>query len=291
MKQSYFTIDHLTTQGGPGSGNFGHAGRLGKTGGSRSGGGMSEDAESAPDYVDGISSTAHAKEVEKQCNFAAEQMAGYSNLSVSEYISQTEAAMKDVLSDSVIAIRVTPESLNSILADQRFKTQYETKTSGGGLVPKVRKKFESDVMNYQGKAQNAPIYGYVTKSGNPLGQSTYLNQYGNAAVILKQSVKSRTTFTDCDSLDINANSPRVIPSLITKPSVYSSYGLSGHSDILGMMKDPGMGLNGENTTYYEAQIHGGVKVQHIEKVIFQSKPSTQTIASLTAHNIPYEVKD
>ena len=140
----------------------------------------------------------------------------------------------------------------------------------------------------------ATIVGYLVP--NPLFPDkqqlrNFLDNYGEVTVQLKKGIRKRTTFTDADSLDMNVGYARVTPSLIDSPSMYSSYTVSQFEDVLGYVKDVNFGPVGEMSTYFEAQIHGGVTTSNIEKVIFQKKaPTKKIIKVLKDSGINWEVQ-
>lgn len=130
-------------------------------------------------------------------------------------------------------------------------------------------------------AADRPIYGYYAQKND--SKSVFLHDYGKVSVQLKDSVKSRSTFTDSDSLDLNVGGySRLYPSPATKPSIYSTYGISNHTEVISANKSSWI-------TYWEAQIFGGVKVSDIKKVRFFETPKKGILKKLDKLKIKYDI--
>ncbi len=155
-------------------------------------------------------------------------------------------------------LRVSPYTIPAILEDGKFKTQIETGTSLNAIV-------DTDLRSQ--KDGGNVVYGYLcnTLTGAAThGHDAILNEYGQAAIRLNESVTARTTFTIADSLY-----------QAVAPVQFSEDALPENID--------------EILPYVEAQYHGGVTVADIAEVVFQvyedQKAPQRIIDLLQAHGI------
>ena len=135
-------------------------------------------------------------------------------------------------------IRVSPYIIPAILESGRFKTQIETGSSLNAVI-------DADLRI--SKDGGNVIYGYLCNTANGAathGHDAILNEYGQAAIRLNESVKARTTFCIADSLY-----------QAVEPMQYSESALPENLD--------------EILPYVEAQYVGGVTVADIAEVVFQ----------------------
>lgn len=148
---------------------------------------------------------------------------------------------------------LTPErALPSIVEAGRFKNQHETGTSGGMNDPQYRRDFEERHFNYpKGVPGDAlPVYGYMasTRNSTTRGEASTRRQYGNAEVILKPGIKARTSLTHADSLGGHRDA---VP----------------YHDVVSGKADAERYTGGSpETSYTEAQYHGGVRLSDIERI-------------------------
>ena len=295
----------IKIKGGPGSGNYGHAGRPGLVGGSSTAGGALY--VGIPDSVLACTGTDWALRAKDKCKTSilmnveyrnANRSAGEQERSFDAYIEEANSNLLNVLDESRVAIRVTEETLVMILEDGKIKTQHETGTSGGEYDPKLRGEFERDVMGLSG-GEEPPVYGFITQRDDGRLGTVYLDQYGNVAVYLRDdTVRDRTTFTNCDSLDTSGyltENPRLFPSPIMDPSIYSMFETSQRMDVLGVTEDFGKlwpkGSGPDSGTYWEAQVHGGVQVSDIDRIVFAEQPSIAATTLLESRGISWSIKE
>lgn len=86
-----------------------------------------------------------------------------------------------------------------------FKNQFESKKSNGMYKPGTRKDIETELFGYpmlKVKAKDRPVYGYVGDAEGD-GPSAGVGQYGDVFFIFKDEVRKRTTVTQEDSADRN----------------------------------------------------------------------------------------
>jgi hypothetical protein len=183
----------------------------------------------------------------------------------------------------IVVRRSSESSLRDILASGRMKTQHETGTSDGGYVDKaLRADFEEMAFGLPKDlpAERRPIYGYVAPRGLDGEHSEgKLDQYGDIRVVLKDSVRPRTTVSAGDSLD---RRKELTPMPIDNPDYRAAQPAAAKYNDLG---DPQF----QQLTYVEAQIHDGVSNDDIEEVLFPREPEPATIAALEKAGIPWRV--
>lgn len=144
-------------------------------------------------------------------------------------------------------IRVIPYTLNDILQDGRFKSRFEAASCASYDDLDMRAKVENVHYGYALNLPDAerPIYGYLcaNENGNATHGHLILEEYGTAAIRLKDHVKSRTTFVIGDSLFGS-----VMPTPLRDEAL--------PSDIDSIIP------------YVEAAYHGGVSISDIEEIVF-----------------------
>ena len=126
----------------------------------------------------------------------------------------------EALDNGQVTIGIGTKALEKVFSDGRFKSQFETKSSGGLLDPKVRKIGEAGALEIRTdvKPKERPIYGFLSNNAkdgvsyadrknvdqywdNILSVNNFnVNQYGNIRVVLKSEVRDRSTVTIGDSL-------------------------------------------------------------------------------------------
>jgi hypothetical protein len=178
--------------------------------------------------------------------------------------------ISSLMSDPSVGISIDTENLFNVLDSGRFKSQFESGSSRGSYNPLRRATMEQAMMgvpiNEDDKLR--PIYGYVTfptdgvkdLSIDPNTFSSTKNivlpRYGSLRVILKPSVKDRTTFTADDSLKSGYDSAQALSGEITPEKLYDAGLLDRATSKFFLDND-----------YFEAQIHNGVSSSDIEKII------------------------
>jgi len=213
-----------------------------------------------------------------------------------DLLNRADENLRGVLAEADIVInRRTLEVLAGIAMDGRIKSQFETGKSDGMLDPNFRSKAESmlfgidhhdddeDLWDEDGGRKPGskikefppalrPIYGYAKDEDDDFDVAS---EYGRYQLVLKNSVRERTTITGGDSLDYSFDDPRYMPSPIDSPSVVS---FTNHSDPDEAANFAAVAANGGlgNTKdirahvrysgYLEVQIHGGVKLSDVKKL-------------------------
>lgn len=243
----------IALKGGPGSGNFGHAGRPGERGGSA----LQETRSTAIPRP----TVQHIKAVETKLDGAIQRLATRYKTTPAE-VEATVSEMVIQLIDPAkpVSIRVSSSVIDKILDTGRFKTQFETMTSGGALNADLRAKAETIGLGLAEDLapEERPIYGYIANKQF----DRWLTDYGDLVIELKADARKRTTFMMGDSLTPMRESQGV-PAPLDAPdksawdgNITSLYEVAhGHEEwvMTGM-------------EYVEAQIHGGVRVGDIQAV-------------------------
>lgn len=209
---------------------------------------------------------------------------------------QVKAQLRREFAGKPIGVRVTTDGLGRILRDGRMKTMFETGRSGGlgggsRGYREIRERAEDAFFGLgpDSDARERPIYGFVAVEGiQPAGSlnptepneaSVRLANYGDVQVILKDSVRSRTTATVGDSID-----EHILPTPVDNPGWESfNPGAHGFRELEIDWRQRG------NWIYPEAQVHGGVSVDDIEEVVFAAEPDDALKASLRRAGINWRV--
>ena len=191
-----------------------------------------------------------------------------------------------------IAVRVTPKALERILGDGRFKSQHETGKGGAvaRYVPESRRRLEAQLYGIPNTtefpASKRPISGYVAVNGiGPADEDHWLSQHGRVQVILKDTVRDRTTAMIGDTLD-DKHAAR--PSPVNAPE-WESYNRYFLDDAHGAA---GRSLNSQHfrvAGYAEANIHNGLPVSDIEEIVFPDQPDPKMRDKLEKEKIPWRV--
>ena len=208
----------------------------------------------------------------------------HSQISEQESIKQSSKAVSEFVAESRPAIRISYQNLLKVAESKRFKTVHETSTSGAGS--KVSQDYVYE-RNRHEKAwfgeQQSIIYGYwLHNSQKATETQTQVAQYGQATVVLKDSVRSRSTYTAEDSLD---SSNKVWPNsqYAGNPSMYIHLEMSSSDEYKEYLKN-------RKTNYVEAQIFDGITLDDIEKIVLPKKQHKKIKETFEALGISVEVE-
>jgi len=191
-----------------------------------------------------------------------------------EWKAEALTSIKKAVADAQVRIRVTTDTLEKILKEGRFKSQFETGTSKGMLDADLRARAEERMFGYPKSLpdEERPIYGYLAGSAD---ETHGVEQYGDLIVNLKPETNERTTFSLIDSLGPGRDG-EIIPSPLNDPSLTSWWGGANPVEANGDVADMTYG------SYAEAQIHGGVALSDIDQVIFSAEREQERIQGATA---------
>ncbi len=234
------------------------------------------------------------------------------NMSLKEYIDALDQHSKDLIKDTEVCMRVKPEILKIVLAnDDRFKSLFETNTSNGALTEerRIAEREERCLIenislgNYHPDLANGlrMIYGYIAKENQllgPISQRSYLDRYGDITVVFNNEIKRRTSFTIGDSLTYsNSATVRAVPlenpngdcfPLKDRRRVEGEINRLGLSLIVDLLDPLNKHFN-NFTPYIEAQIHYGAHPKEIKNVLLTDLASKdeELIQLLEEEKLPY----
>jgi hypothetical protein len=230
-----------------------------------------------------------------------------------DFMSADEWLKKSLQNTEVRVSVHGDDTLNKILDDGRLKSQFESGGSRGMFDPNYRRAMEYSLFGIGGNPdddddettlsdQARPIYGFLSRAHDRAYKDTtnanVTRQYGAIQMVLDKSVRTRTTFTGSDSLQIDwdTDESRFLPSSINNPSLasvtpvspyYTGMGERTGSDDLYKLarvaRDTDISPNVNNLRdaiggdYIEAQVHGGVSVSDIVKVRIPRNEEPYTI--------------
>jgi len=205
-------------------------------------------------------------------------------------------------------VMVTSFALESIMQDGRFKTQFETGDSGGVISPRIRSGAEKVLFDYPESSgtppELRPVYGTVAFD-DPCGSGTFDERsmeraevYGSIRVVLNPDVSSRTTFSIGDTLSTEGKIPST-PALLgeTDPAkLVAATSFPNPVDGASRVRDavdkfdefgfdvlpPKVLLSDIAPAYVETQIHGGLSVNDIAKVVIPADSSQKYIDKIKA---------
>lgn len=173
-----------------------------------------------------------------------------------QLIAEMNDRIGELVTNAEPRVRVGYDVFNKILDDGRFKSQFETDTSGGLLDQNFRAAAENELFGYDHDLlpSQRPIYAYLSGAR----ESGWLDQYGSIQVVLRDDVKRRATFTLDDSLTKNS-----IPQPIygNDPSLAYAWVMEPPGDIASAPMDELAGA------YPEMQVHDGLSVSDIAEVV------------------------
>ena len=174
----------------------------------------------------------------------------------------------EAITQNPIAIRRGIRGANGVLDTGRFKTQFETGTSGGVFVPKMRKDAEYNGLGvpYDVEHEMRPVYGYFA------AHKDLASSYGEVEFILNDEVKDRSTLTLDDSLGW-FGSGWATGSPVAEPADVS--GWDGHARLLA--SDDPMYAMRRFGSYPEAQIQGGVTLRDVRKVVLHANSPSEEL--------------
>lgn len=180
-----------------------------------------------------------------------------------EFERGVKAGFEKLVSDKPLAIQFMSANMDRFLSDPRFKTQFETGSSGGALNQDYRANAEfyglGAPLNLN--PSDRPIYGYVNLGRIAQNQ---VSQYGDVTFILKDEVRSRSTVTMDDSL-YNFAQSNVAGTPINSPGKASWDGQ--FTSLYKYNKSGDLGEIFEEISYVEIQIQGQVTISDVRGII------------------------
>lgn len=214
----------------------------------------------------------HIIEIEREFKDAYKKEATKMGMSVEEYKAVLQDLVEKIIEKSKGHIAIRHDTVLPLIfaPDGRFKSQFETSTSGGAMSPTSRSQTEYGFFGFKNdlefEAEKRPIYGYMTNQQTGWTGEGYrpsVGHYGDTFCKIKdEKFKSSATFTVGDSLhqyDHQAATP------VGKPHFTSFSQPPGKDEIDSIKKY----INGEVSSlngYIEVQYHDQLQLSDIETV-------------------------
>lgn len=196
-----------------------------------------------------------------------------------------DAVVKD-LARFDIGVQFPAQHLDSLLGDGRLKSQFETGQSSALTDTKLRSTTEAQGLGapLTLDPKLRPIYGYL-RLPTPR-QDEAMRQYGELTFIMKPEIRERTTLTAGNSLGPFQNA-RAAGSPLNDPKREAWGPLIGPLYNYSQSKDLGELVN--QMRYMEVQMHGGINLKDVSRVIDPSgKITPEQIERLRMQGIEVE---
>lgn len=169
--------------------------------------------------------------------------------------------------------------IKSILQDGRYKTQFETETSGGVLNSYIRENASHNLFNTPSDTPKKDYekYGYLgSKNEIKDNRNPQLGFYGDGIITLKKSeMMDRTTITVGDSLRDASDGRYIMGSKVTnvdstvcvgRPSMIEEFNSRINSKIESNGINDASTIGFATRSYFELQYHGDVTLKDIESI-------------------------
>jgi hypothetical protein len=181
------------------------------------------------------------------------------------------SALKELIDKSPVCINADYKIVGYMQAgEERFKTQFETKTSNGSLNATLRARAEHKGLGIPLNVAPAerPVYGYMDIPGNAA------SHYGGLKFTVKDEVRERMTFTMGDSL-FPLDTDAVLGTPMTNPG-YEGIGTGWTQQNLVTYANSGRTSSDKQdfmhgVGYIEWQVQGGLPLSDIKAVHDQGR--------------------
>lgn len=249
-------MGEIIRMGSSKSGFYGHAGRPGKRGGSAR-------ATRIPAYNQTTLADVRI-DLEKTANYFPMFLDEFKGMTGEQVLDQARGNLSEYVDSFPLSINVPLEAAEAILTDGRFKNQYEVGQNADVWDAERARGLERaswDIKDDDPKS--FPIYGYINDGApSPGGQlnPTHMgraNVFGNIEFQMKDQVKDRATVTVSDSMEPFGKG-NVVGTPIKDLRVES---------IPSMWLQDVANNNFSKVAYVETQIHGGVNINDVAKII------------------------
>jgi hypothetical protein len=202
-----------------------------------------------------------------------------------ENFDALDESIGSYLKENPVSVMVPEEVIGPILDDGRIKTAFDQPDEKGNEYLEHRMVYERTAFGYDQTfpIESRPVSGAVLpEASNTEAFQNFGENYGTVQVVLKDSVKDRTTYTIGDSLDrfqqptpYGGKPPRTFDLLLTAQSAKRNP---------NMFSEPSF----QARDYIETQVHGGVNLSDIAKIIFHSPMIDIPAARLAELGIEWE---
>jgi len=226
-----------------------------------------------------------------------------------KFAQQSVQQITDIVKNGEVSLSMPIGRLAKFINDNEYKTAYDVNLQGKGSNRQHYLEIRENVEQFLG-FNGKPIYGIIGNEGNPFG-------YGNSRIIFKDDIKDRTSWTLGDSIDGksqganwvqdtangNLTSEKFLQDngyMVARNMGNANWGIFDHNGATSSerMNSPILGLKSDwNITdmamykYIETQIHGGVTLSDVAKVVVPSNSSLSKSDKqiLADNNIPIEI--
>jgi hypothetical protein len=246
----------------------------------------------------------------KQQDASVKHLAKKHGMSEEEVRQKADAHVQGILSRARVAIRVPSETVEEIVRSGGVKKAYEI--HGAGRDPHYMEERDYGEAMTMGIPVDVdpklrPVYGYLTDIDRvqdedaawPVGNVT-LRRYGDAKLILKPSVRGRTSAVVGDTYVMSQGDMEKPSPMMVMPLEKAGLAITDSQDSNGEGYDPFEDEHPSVTSlvsdtprataaYVEAHVHGGVRLEDIEEVVFSSEPSDDVKEALQRAGIRFSV--
>lgn len=198
-----------------------------------------------------------------------------------EKFEQMDDTLNALIENNNFCMRIPTDDasvLSSILDDEKFKTQFETGTSGGQYSPDIRKKASENLFGTSQNIANSEYekYGYLGSRDVSKDSAPQLMFYGDGVVTFKKDqLFDRTTITVGDSLRDAADGRYIMGSrvgnvdstvAVGRPSMIDEFNdrIKNGIDKYGI--DDASRVGSQVRSYLELQYHGDLTLKDVESI-------------------------
>ena len=214
----------------------------------------------------------HIIDIEKNNDIYYKRETKKRGFTVEELKEKMQTMIESIVNRSTGYIVAKNSIIDNILTEGRFKTQFETATSGGLLSERSRDETEFGYFGFDEnneKSEMRPIYGFFTDHNNGVINSRgsippprEVSQYGDVCFeVKKEKFVKDATITFRDSLH-NETSMAAVP--VSAPH-FTAFDPHYYDNLVEMYNNK-VSSGEAGHSYVETQYHGQLKLTDIEKI-------------------------
>jgi hypothetical protein len=206
----------------------------------------------------------HIEQVKASVQRAVDRSAQKNKITPQQVEQYVQQAL-DQLAQSDVVISAPKNVIDNILNDGRFRTQFETGTSGATVNKVMRAEAEKFGLGIPENlpADQRPVYGYLNFSKET--RNITQRGYGEVSFVLSDSVRPRTTIGVGDTMD-NFRNANMVGAPIDAPNI-----LAADHEISNLVDYARTGDTADfvysGMGYVEAHVQGGVTLNDIKAVL------------------------
>jgi hypothetical protein len=220
-------------------------------------------------------------------------------LTTAQYRNAVDAHLARLIGESEVRIRVSSSAaLPGILRRERLGTLFNAPRHNtpwqAWRIRQTRRLLEHRLYGYPLNIQpvQRPVYGHLFRAGDA-GMLGTVDTFGDADLVLKPEVIRRTTFAMGDTAVQNSVRHRGAATA-PQPMRTPNWRAGLYRDAMGVFRgDP---LDARSVSepppgvqFFEAQIHGGVRLTDISHVLFRKPPSPALRRMLEEAGVPWRL--